>query len=127
MTGSGRRRAANTIARTGKTRFVIECPGNWGSISPARVLDLARRDDALAEPLDADGEMPAQVVYAVREEMAFTMKDIILRRTGIGTPGYPGAEVIEKVAAIAAGELGWDDDRRATEISLAREALTLPR
>jgi glycerol-3-phosphate dehydrogenase len=90
------------------------------------VLDLARKDKALAEPLDADGELAAQVVHAVREEMALTLKDVILRRTGIGTLGNPGDEVIKKVAAIVARELGWDDARRAKEISLARETLTLP-
>jgi len=91
----------------------------------ARVLDLARNDKELAELLNADGEIPAQVVYAVREEMALTLKDVILRRTGIGTLGYPGDEVIEKVATLVAGELGWDDDRVENEISLAQQALTL--
>lgn len=92
-----------------------------------RVLDLARSDKALAEALDADGEIAAQVVYAVRKEMAMTLKDVILRRTGIGTLGCPDDKVIGKVAAIAASELGWDDARRAREISLAREALALPK
>ncbi len=91
-----------------------------------RVLEIARGDPALAEPLDADGEIGAQVVYAVREEMARTLKDVILRRTGIGTLGYPGDEVIGRVATIVARELGWDDGRREQEISLARAALSLP-
>ena len=91
-----------------------------------RVLNLAREDKAMAEPLDADGEIPAQAIYAVREEMALTLKDVVLRRTGIGTLGYPGDEVIEKVAVIVANELGWDDDRLANEISQAKQALTLP-
>ncbi len=91
-----------------------------------RVLDIARGDPALAEPLDADGEIAAQVVYAVREEMARTLKDVILRRTGIGTLGNPGDEVIGRVATTVARELGWDDTRREQEISLARAALSLP-
>jgi len=92
-----------------------------------QVLELARGDKSLAEVLDADSEIAAQVVYAVREEMALTLKDIILRRTGIGTLGCPEDKVIQKVAAIAASEFGWDDARRAREISMAREALTLPK
>jgi glycerol-3-phosphate dehydrogenase len=91
-----------------------------------QVLDIARGDPALSEPLDSDGEIGAQVVYAVRQEMARTLNDVILRRTGIGTLGYPGDEVIGRVATIVARELGWNDARREQEISLARAALSLP-
>lgn len=91
-----------------------------------RVLDLARSDKALAETLDADGEILAQVVYSVREEMALTIKDVILRRTGIGTLGDPGDGVIEKVADVVARELGWDDGRKSKEIGLAKQALAVP-
>ena len=59
--------------------------------------------------------------------MARTLNDVILRRTGIGTLGYPGDEVIGRVATIVAGELGWDDGRKEQEISLAKAALSLPR
>ncbi|HOX40452.1 MAG TPA: glycerol-3-phosphate dehydrogenase/oxidase [Candidatus Brocadiia bacterium] len=90
------------------------------------VLDLARNDRALAETLDADGELLAQAVFAVREEMALTLKDVIMRRTGLGGLGHPGDDVIRKVAGVVAAELGWDDERREKEISQANEALTLP-
>ncbi|MBI2391879.1 MAG: glycerol-3-phosphate dehydrogenase/oxidase [Deltaproteobacteria bacterium] len=91
-----------------------------------RVLSLARRDPPLARPLDADGEIAAQVVYAVRAEMARTLEDIVLRRTGIGTLGFPGDEVLATVADVAARELGWDDARKQREVAAIRGALTLP-
>jgi len=81
-----------------------------------RVLDLARADASLREPLDADGEIAAQAVFAIREELALTLSDILLRRTGLGTLGHPGAATIARLAELAAEHLGWDEQRREKEI-----------
>ena len=51
-------------------------------------------------------------IYTIREEMACTLADIVIRRTQIGSAGHPGAAIIEAIAAVAAEELGWDTDRR---------------
>ncbi len=91
-----------------------------------KVLAIARERAELAEPLNADGEMLAQVVYAVRFEMAKTLKDIILRRTGIGTLGNPGEDVLKKVGKIAAKELNWSRERLTKELALVRKALAVP-
>jgi glycerol-3-phosphate dehydrogenase len=91
-----------------------------------RVLDIARADKALAELLDADGEILAQVAYAVRDEMALTLKDVFFRRTGLGTLGDPGDDVVNKVADLAASELGWDGDRKAGEIQQVNQAMQVP-
>ncbi len=90
------------------------------------VLELARHDRQLAEVLNEDGEILAQAVYAARYEMARTLSDIVLRRTGIATLGNPGNEVLEKVALSAAKELGWDDKRVAQELTQTAEALRVP-
>jgi len=84
---------------------------NYGT-EYGNVLNLARQDKRLAEILNDDGEILAQVVYAIKNEMAVTLKDILFRRTGIGTLGNPGKTVLEKVADIAANELGWSADRK---------------
>ncbi len=59
----------------------------------------------------------AEVVYAVREEMAVTLADALLRRTEAGTRGYPGLAAVEAAASIMAAELGWSDERRAREVA----------
>ncbi len=92
-----------------------------------KVLTLARQDKKFAEIVNDDGEILAQVVYAVREEMAQSLADIVLRRTGIGTLGNPGKEVLEKVAAIAAQELNWDVSRISREIEEVERILQIPR
>ena len=91
------------------------------------VLEIARGNKKLAEPLNADGEMLAQVVYAIRHEMAKTLKDIILRRTGIGTLGNPGEKVLATVAETAAKELKWNRARVMKELAEARKALSVPK
>lgn len=90
------------------------------------VLNLARQDAPLAETMNADGEILAQVAYAVRNEMALTLGDILFRRTGIGTLGHPGEKVLAKVADVAAQELGWSPDRKKTNILEAEKAFKLP-
>ncbi|HOW82733.1 MAG TPA: glycerol-3-phosphate dehydrogenase/oxidase [Spirochaetota bacterium] len=92
-----------------------------------RVLELARSRKKWAAPLNREGEMPAQVVYAVREEMALTLKDIIFRRTGLGTLGHPGKEVLKKITDTAAEELGWDAVKKKEEMQSAEKALMIPK
>ena len=82
----------------------------------AKVLDLTVARPELARPLSASGDIGAQVLYAVRQEMAMTLEDAVMRRTGIGQLGDPGAEALSRAADIMAGELGWDAARRAREI-----------
>lgn len=91
------------------------------------VIDIAKSDLSLAQPLNGDGETLAEVVYAVRNEMARTLPDIMLRRTGLGTLGNPGASVIRKIAETAASELKWDSARMNTEIDTVSKILTVPR
>jgi glycerol-3-phosphate dehydrogenase len=98
---------------------------NYGTECDA-ILKLARREAALAETLNADGEILAQVAYAVRHEMARTLSDIVMRRTGIGTLGHPGDEVLQKVAALAARELNWDAGKVKQEILATTHLLKLP-
>jgi glycerol-3-phosphate dehydrogenase len=98
---------------------------NYGTECEA-ILKLARENAALAQIVNADGEILAQVTYAIRNEMARTLTDIVMRRTGIGTLGNPGNEVLQKVAAIAAGELGWDAGKVREEIEAVNNLLKLP-
>jgi len=86
---------------------------NYGT-EYAAILNLAREDKTLAETLNSDGEILAEVTYAIRHEMARTLSDIIMRRSGIGTLGNPGEDVLLKVAAIAAKELNWTAGKDGT-------------
>ena len=54
-------------------------------------------------------DIEAQIVFAVTEEGARTLSDIVDRRLVIGTIGSVSREVLERVASIAGPLLGWDE------------------
>lgn len=81
----------------------------------------------LLKPLsDKTADLGVQIVHAVRHEMAVTLSDAVMRRTGLGTTGHPGKEAVETAAALMARELGWDEAERTKQIAeLERGFLTL--
>ncbi|MBE0677253.1 MAG: glycerol-3-phosphate dehydrogenase/oxidase [Bacteroidales bacterium] len=97
---------------------------NYGTESKV-VFQIARDDRRFAEVISHDGEILAEVVYAIRYESAKTLRDIMLRRTGTGTLGNPGMETVGKIAAVAAEMLGWNDKRREEEIGLMMKVYEL--
>lgn len=86
------------------------------------VLAMAEENPELRTRIsDIAPTIGAEVVHAVREEMAVKLSDVIFRRTGLGTIGYPGDSAVSRVAEIMAGELGWDEDRTGEEIREIKE------
>jgi glycerol-3-phosphate dehydrogenase len=76
--------------------------------------DLAGR---LAEGSPVIG---AELVWAVRHEMAVTLADAVIRRTPLGALGYPGDMAVDRAADLVAGTLGWSHDRRRSEVAAFR-------
>src|SRR3954452_20275076 len=90
--------------------------------------DVLRLDDdasELAAPLVAG--LPyrkAEAVYAVREEMATTLDDVLSRRTRARLLAREATSAAaEDVARLIAPELGWDEDRIRAEVDGYRAAL----
>jgi len=80
-------------------------------------LELQREQPALAEPVtDTSPVTVAQIVWAVRHEMAMTLADVVLRRSPLGALGHPGQSALERVATVVANEAGWDMTRVTAEI-----------
>jgi glycerol-3-phosphate dehydrogenase len=64
----------------------------------------------------------AEAIHAVRAETAQRMGDIVFRRTELGTDGHPGIEALDELQALLGAELGWSEQRGATErASVERE------
>ncbi len=81
------------------------------------VRALATEDPALGSPIAADTEVTgAEVLHAVRKELALTLEDVIVRRTGLGAGGHPGEAAVRAAAAIVAGPLGWSPARVDDEV-----------
>ena len=90
------------------------------------VFALAKEDPKLAKVLTADGEILAEVAYAIKNEIPYSLSDIIFRRTGIGTLGYPGDDIFNTVVSLCREMLQWDDKRTQMEIQEAKKLFTLP-
>jgi glycerol-3-phosphate dehydrogenase len=67
--------------------------------------------------MNASGDVPAQILFSIREEMALTLEDLVMRRTSIGQFGRPAPELLAALAAAMGAELGWSPDRRQREIA----------
>jgi len=81
------------------------------------VLEYGQKDSSLLRTVRGSYEViRAEVVHAVREEMALKLSDTVLRRTGLGSGESPGEETLREVAGIMAAELGWDASRTLSEI-----------
>lgn len=88
------------------------------------IVDLERDDASLAEPLGDRMERRSEVAYAVRREMARRLDDVVFRRTGIGTLGDPGADVLRAVADQMAKELSWSEAERDEQIVAVQARFT---
>ena len=81
------------------------------------VLKYIDEDHSLAEPLQNSTVLKAEIIHAIRDEMAQTLSDIVLRRTDLGTAGNPCIESLENCANIAAKEFKWNNEKLDKELS----------
>lgn len=74
-----------------------------------KVLDLAKGNPSLAQPVIPGGApIQAEVVYAVREELAATIEDVISRRLGLQYFSWRDAiHAAPVVGSLMAEELDW--------------------
>lgn len=88
-----------------------------------RVVRLVNSDPALGRRVvPQQNVIVAEIRHAVEHEMAMHLEDFVFRRTGLGTLGNPGREVLVRCADMMGNLLGWDYKAREAEIerTLAR-------
>ncbi|MEJ0025236.1 MAG: glycerol-3-phosphate dehydrogenase/oxidase [Rhizomicrobium sp.] len=88
----------------------------YGTRLPDMLAEANNRPE-LRGAIGRAGDIGAQVLFAVREEMALTLSDVVMRRTCMGQIGAPPPEALEEAARIMAAELGWSAERQAAEIA----------
>lgn len=82
------------------------------------------KDAPLGKPVDERFPVPAATVaFAIDEEMALTLEDILFRRTGLGNTGELSEEGVRAAAQIAAARLGWNKSRTEKEVAAALDKL----
>jgi glycerol-3-phosphate dehydrogenase len=76
-----------------------------------------RTMDAVLPGAGLDDKDPADpVARAIRSEMAHTLIDVVVRRTGVGATAYPGDAVAIDYANRMQKELGWSQEQREREL-----------
>jgi glycerol-3-phosphate dehydrogenase len=82
-------------------------------VAAAGILNLAKADPVLGERIVYDHPMiRAEVVYAVREELAATIEDVLARRLGVQFYSWRTArEAGPAVGAILGAELAWSPEQ----------------
>ncbi|TGL59923.1 glycerol-3-phosphate dehydrogenase/oxidase [Leptospira jelokensis] len=90
------------------------------------ILSLVEENPDWGTVLTADGEILAEVVYAIRFEMAKTLSDIFLRRTGLGTLGILPKEKMDLIIQTAGREWNWSEEERESETKKIQKILELP-
>jgi glycerol-3-phosphate dehydrogenase len=64
----------------------------------------------------ADPRDPAVLARAVDAELARTLDDVLLRRTGAASAGHPGRALVDATARALQPRLGWSDAERRAQV-----------
>ena len=117
-------------ARKGRLDVRADILVRLAEVHAERSADIVRlmiEHAGLREPLAPGSPVTAaEIVHVIREEMAVHLTDIVLRRTGIGAAGHPGADLLGACARVAARELGWDGATVSAEVSAVEQAYVVP-
>jgi len=83
------------------------------------LLEPLRQDPSLAEHLPGTPSLlAAEVEFAIREEMAVSVEDFLLRRSGLNWFAASALrEAAPAVTEIFARHLGWDSERRSAALA----------
>lgn len=117
----------------GRFKFKVDAlAAKHPELATSTVSNLARNYGAMADELLAGAnddkallrcvsqrlpDIAAQVVFAVRSEMALTLEDVVFRRTGLGTLGPLEHNAVNDIAQIMGGELHWSEAERQRQIA----------
>ena len=107
------------------SRYLADTYGMRGIL----IAELVAAHPELAEPvIDGRPEIMAQVDYSVREELAATVSDFMIRRTQIFYRDLnQGLSAAQKVGARMGELIGWSDEVRDKSVNAYRKQVALSR
>ena len=106
------------MAASGLPRETLETLIETYGRGYTRVLELARKLPDGTERLCPDNpEIVAQLHHAVSDELAVSLQDVLLRRTGIGQSRCQGRDCATAIGARMAELSGWSGRRLDAELS----------
>ncbi|HXH85079.1 MAG TPA: glycerol-3-phosphate dehydrogenase C-terminal domain-containing protein, partial [Candidatus Tectomicrobia bacterium] len=105
------------VAATGLARETLETLVALHGRGYKRLVDLSDKVPGGRERLcPSNPDIVAQLHVAVQEEMAVSLQDVLLRRTGIGTSACQGRDCAEAIGRRMAALLGWSPRRLTAEL-----------
>jgi glycerol-3-phosphate dehydrogenase len=113
------RQAIDRHGSSFSTNVIRSLVHNYGS-EYREVLKYVLQNPTWAETVGNSKIFKAEIIHAVREEMAQKLGDVVLRRTELGTGGHPGENALQACADLMARELGWTENRVRTELTEVR-------
>jgi glycerol-3-phosphate dehydrogenase len=109
-------------AATGLGRETLETLVTTYGRGWSRVIDLAGKVAGGTAPLcPSNPDVVAELHRAVQDEMAVSLQDVLLRRTGIGTSRCQGRDCAESIGRRMAPLLGWTPRRLDAELDAYQE------
>jgi glycerol-3-phosphate dehydrogenase len=110
------RKALAEVPRTINERSTEHLVYTYGS-EYHRLVDCMIKQPELARRIDPPLSVTtAEVQQVVRNEMALTLEDVIVRRTELGAAGLPSMAALQNCADIVGREFQWSSERRQQEI-----------
>ena len=105
-------RAMQLLSEAGVVRLL----GIYGG-RVSGICELSHSDESLARTLDVnDTVLAAEIVFAIREEFAKTLTDIVFRRCMVGLDCDQGRPLYSAIADIAANEFKWNSNEKSRQL-----------
>lgn len=105
------------VGATGLSRETLETLVETYGRGYRRVVELAGKvADGTARLCPSNPNIVAELHLAVQAEMAVSLQDVLLRRTGIGTSRCQGEDCAERIAQRMARLCGWTPRRLEAEL-----------
>jgi glycerol-3-phosphate dehydrogenase len=112
---------SDDVAASGLTRETLETLVALYGRNYRRVVELAGKVPGGAERLcPSNPDVVAQLHHAVHDELAVSLQDFLLRRTGIGTSRCQGGDCAEAIGRRMATLAGWSPRRLEAELDAFR-------
>jgi len=82
------------------------------------ILNYAAEAPNTIETITANSPvLKAEIIHALRKEMAQTLADVACRRTPLGAAGQPDQDTLQECVSLVAAEKRWDRNRCEQEIA----------
>jgi len=97
---------------------------NYGSVYPEILRFFDRSSHQDHKITDHLAVLRAEILHAVRHEMAQKLTDVVFRRTDLCTAGHCGEESLEFCSEVMGKELGWIQTRIQQELQEVQSVFT---